>query len=262
MRESGADHVFVYRRRVSAAAGLVAAAILVVFLLVASPIAGATPLVRDTPPYAVAKAFKHSSPPWIGTCATSDSYLVGVPRVDPTTGVVHAGAWACATGPAPGGPPNYPYITTDYGFRGPSFTASSTGSHQVAYQWKISWNASGYSYLSGRPDIAVKLFGNLYDQTTKTWMLGAPPNGGDWITVFDDNRTFVSVGVDQSYTLRFDVTLTSGDTYEFYTGMHTSTVVYAATYYYAGKWHYGYGVALLNVDSDGNGATVLSMSVT
>lgn len=237
-------------------------AVSLVALVLLPSVAGTTTLIRDTAPYTGAAPIARHSPAQNGTCATAQSMLVGHLRASTASGDFLTGSSACASGPAPWWYPNYPTISTSVGFLGPAFTLTSGGTRQVAYQWEITWNASGTGTGSGRPAVNISLFGNLYDKTTGTWVLGGSSAQNEWVSVFYASGPFSSGAAAQKVTVSFDASLMKGDRYQFYTVLRTSVVAYAATNCYDSKCHVGHASALLNINSGGDYAAVLSMSVT
>jgi hypothetical protein len=244
-----------------AAGGLVASSILVVMFVVAAPVSATKPLVSDVAPYTGAHVvFRHS--PVVGwSCGSQWAWLTGPRGASPTSGKVYVSSSACATGPAPNASwPNYPSITTTEGLLGPAFTTHRSGVHTVVYDWQITWNATGSAVRGSFAAIGIDLSGGLYDNTTGVWL---GPGGSDNSTsalVFFERGAFSAGGVDQNFSLRFQVNLTGGDNYQFYTVLHTSDTVFAPTWC-SSICHVGSGRATLNINSHGAGASILSMTV-
>jgi|HubBroStandDraft_1064217.scaffolds.fasta_scaffold33740_2 hypothetical protein len=247
-----------------ATAGLVVTCVFVVMFVVAAPLAAARPMVSDGAPYTGAHAVASHSPLIGWTCSSLWAWLTGPHGASSASGAVYMGSSVCATGPAPGSNwTNYPHITTTEGLLGPTFTANSSGLHKVVYDWQLSWNASGTSTRGSFAAIGISLIGGLFDKTTGVWLGPGGTQRSTSTQVYfhrGHDDTFSAGGVDQRFSLQFTVTLTGGDQYQFYTALHTSDTVYAPTWC-APLCHYGTGNATLNINSGGDGATILSMSV-
>jgi hypothetical protein len=162
-------------------------------------------------------------------------------------------------------------ITTLDGFRGPAFTAASSGIHQVTYRWQITWSASGSQggfcppspCVAARSDtVKISLFGNLYDKTTGLWLLGGASPQNQSVSVFHGSGVFSHSGSGQNFSVRFNVTLTAGDQYLFLTGLQTVDTSKVSTGCHVPFCFGGATVgAAVNVATGGNRALVLSMSV-
>jgi hypothetical protein len=184
--------------------GILCGTVLVLGLvLVAAPLASAVALVRDAPPYVHAKTFASKSTQASGGGRNSVSTSANTTN---GTVVVYAISFVVGSGTAS--------MTTREGFTGPSFTLSASGNHTVVYKWRISWTA-GVRCVQGTLNCVtshtIKLFGNLFDATTVSWVSGGavtlPGNG-------QSNQTVL---------VKFNVSLTGGDTYLFHTGLFTFT---------------------------------------
>ncbi len=240
---------------------IAASCVLVVLLVLTAPAAATKPVVSDHAPYTGSHVIWRHSPVIGWSCASQWAWLTGHRGAGPISGDVFVGSSACATGPTPNSSwPNYPTLTTTEGLLGPAFTSVSGGIHQVVYDWQVSWNATGSASRGAFAAIGIELVGGLFDNSTGRWVGPGALGNSTSVLVFFQRGSFSAGGTDQLFQLQFNVTLTSGDQYQFYTVMHTSDTVYASTWC-APRCHVGTGSADLNVNSGGDGAKILSMSV-
>jgi hypothetical protein len=245
-----------------AASTLVGATLVVVLLILPPTASGTTPVVSKSPPFTGADVVSRHSPVVGWTCATQWAWLTGPHGATPSSGSVFAGSAACAHGPAPNASwtNNYPSITTSEGFLGPAFSVGSSGTHTVTYRWQVTWNASATASRGSFVAVRIELVGGLFD---KTLGVGLGPGGSDnstSVVVFFQRGSFSAGGVDQAFSLQFSAALNAGDKYQFFTVLHTAITVYASTWC-ASSCHVGSGSGTLNINSGGDGAQVLSMSV-
>lgn len=118
------------------------------------------------------------------------------------------------------------------GFWGPTFTASSSRWYTIIYKWQLWWDASVSTFACTSPwppfylgtnwaEGWIKVFGNLYDVTNGGWKL----NGDHAVTVWNSagscGFSWAGYADGAYYYVDFDVYLTAGTTYQFYTYLMT-----------------------------------------
>jgi hypothetical protein len=109
-------------------------------------------------------------------------------------------------------------ISTVAGFLGPTFHVTASSTRDVVFHWRIALRAAGMMTGAITGDaVRVTLFGNLFDNTTGSWVLPK-----DAVTVvFSFCCHFVGGISLRNYTVTVHAGLAAGDQYLFYTGVHT-----------------------------------------
>ncbi|HXQ94767.1 MAG TPA: hypothetical protein VN864_06355 [Thermoplasmata archaeon] len=265
------------RPRWSPGRGVVSGAVvpgLLTVLLLATPSAWASPAVRDVAPYVGASGYGTHSP--VGgnlSCPKSGSYthdgLVAGPSALPATGRLLAADSACGRSTAA--------IVSAQFWTTSSLTSSSfgpglAGHRTVTYHWHVHLSAAGTCRILGLVSHAapcsaravVLLYGDLYDNTTGASVLAAPL----FVPVLNDTATNAfhsfSANLTHNYTLRFNVSLSTTDQYEFTAWLYTSVSTMAR------GWTYNTGQILvteivsvrLDAGTAGHGAWVTSMNLS
>jgi hypothetical protein len=230
-------------------------------LLLASPVASASLLVRVKPPYTGAATFAMNSTftavnPNVTNCANAT-------LITPPTGYASNGSEFAASASNAYHVRNCTAeVTTRGGFFGPSFTPSVSGMRKVTYDWVVPWAIWGLGPSSDRNWVNVSVFGNLYDNTSGQWVLGGS-SPLDVVTVVLNHSDFrlrsPLAGTAQNVTVTFSVGLTGGDQYLFYTGVYTQS--FAATGSLA-HGYYGHALAKVHAGVGNHPARVLSMTVS
>jgi hypothetical protein len=145
--------------------------------------------------------------------------------------------------------------------------------HQVVYKWRITWNASGVlahpSPQTGNDSVKIYLYGNLcylnVNPNPCQWAYVTPNHnavfGGTPVWLFNGSGNFSIGQRDQLVTVSFLYNFTSGDQYQFDTGLNLTEYSTAHTDCSASGCLQYYAQAESNVDRFGDYAKVLSMSV-
>lgn len=240
-----------------AAIGGASTAVAVALLVLVSPFAAAAPLTVDKAPYVGAHAFYAHSFFTYGACGTAKIKVAQQFNVTSGEAVVatHAGGKNCLGANR---------VHTSEWLRGPVFNATSSGTFTVAFNWRVSWSASGIATRSGKFETngGIRLLGNLFDTTTRTWVLGgATPTPAFKQLFYVSAGAWSWSGVNQTVLVSFNANLTAGNHYLFYAELDTAA--WANSRCLGGGGCFG-AMASVNIDvaSGGNGAWLLSMTVT
>jgi hypothetical protein len=148
------------------------------------------------------------------------------------------------------------------GFLGPSFTAGSSVTQRVRYHWLVNWSAG--THEDGY--VRIELVGNLYDNTSRAWVLTSDPTilvfkSGFAANYHHSNST--ASATDQQLNLTVRATLVKGHQYLFYSELNSTCSAlgdeypgngYGWTVYHAGS-------AWVNLAVSGNGAVLRSITV-
>jgi hypothetical protein len=148
------------------------------------------------------------------------------------------------------------YVTA--GFFGPSgsFSVNHLGS-TVTYTWKVAWSAAvstslcfvGASYAAG----SIILYGNVYDQTTSSWVLNGPASTTVWSQTFACGLSWAGYQAATYWTVSF--------TGNFYAGNVYYLETYMTSYTEAGAVGLAAATAANNIATGGNGAIVTNMYI-
>jgi len=256
--------------------------LVVALLLIPSPIAGAAPLhyTRNIDYHA----------PFLGGSAVTGEASVGCGTVNPTVSVpptasLTNGSALVAGGVTVAGNGAYPdaclsttpsSLSLMAGFRGPPFDASESWNGTLSYEWNVSWavNASCvctvkvFSHIVpiAHSQSTIELFGNLFDASTSTWVLGGAVPDNKIATIYHSSSEGNHSGF-RDVSIRFPVSLTYGDRYLFYTGLAVNLTAWALEYCpfdlrgHCLHWEVGMASDSIDVGSAGHGATLLAMKV-
>jgi hypothetical protein len=225
-------------------------------------------LVHFHAPYAGASGF--DTTPAGQNCNPTGSFALYTvqPRAHVDRGeVVGAGlAWANATA----GGSCKTEIGMTGGFFGPDFIAPYSGNHTVTFYWNVTWTINvTLSGFPGSVDAVISLFGNLFDNTTGTWVLGGTSN--DYATWTNLNASTSSCAssshsswlcadhVSQDVRFQINVSLHRGDQYLLYSGMSFSAVAHAKSRCFHGC-RSGSADIEVNLGSGGNLAKLRSIT--
>jgi hypothetical protein len=213
---------------------------LVLSLMVLAPLADATSqviAVRDLPPYHLAMVLdtNHTSVSCNNTFSFANvRYSVPVQPHNDIVGVSTSSLARDCTG----------YVSTfaHQGLLGPSFAVVSNGTYTAEYKWGVSWfaadsgggaNVSGVG-CQGTYSVGAYLFGNLRDNTTKTWVSSGNGSQGVRHVVLDVQGNACAAwnstgGMGsgpgpwgtgaQNFTLHISAPLIAGHQYLFYSGI-------------------------------------------
>jgi hypothetical protein len=180
----------------------------------------AKPILTVRPPLAVSIAGTSNSA-LMNTGCKNESLLIG-PSVNLTSGEIRIKTFDSASRSVLGHPGCRAAVSTEEWIYGPAFRAGSSGSYQVVYSWNVSWNMSSTcngssATCSNSSFAAIKLFGNLYDNTTGSWVLSTNLEK----SVFHLRGPGSGAGGNWAFRLRISPTLVLGDYYVLYTGLST-----------------------------------------
>lgn len=198
--------------------GLTAA---VVLLLLGSPAVDARPAILVKPPLTGATSGVSNST-LRNTHCKNESLLV-LPSADLASGALKAESHVAASKVTAGSAGCVASVTTIEWFEGPAFLVHASASYKVVYKWQISWNVT-YTCTgllvpcTNATSGTVRLFGNVYDNTTGHWVL--PANAER--TVFHTSYPYITSGAGNwSVRVAFSASLNSADRYLLYTGLET-----------------------------------------
>ena len=246
------------RKHVAMAAGS-SFAIFVVLMMLGSSLAEsavAGPHLIDRAPYPGTNSFTNSAKS-LGGCGQAN--LTFGPRAYTSTGNVRvslsAGSHALCSG-------TYS-ITADGGFLGPSFTASTTSIHKISFHWEVSWNVTRTSG-KGFTVISITLFGNLFDNTSGSWVLGgSTPTPAEQVVMKGPLYKGGShLGVNRTFDVNFTASLTAGHHYLFYTGLATGVAGSLGFCGFPIRCTPGKYFVTVNLATGGDRAVVRSMRVS
>ena len=190
-------------------------------VLLATPSVLATPspssVVAVIPPYKHAVGVQNVTTSHTGPCSVSGS---GATNVSATAGILLSTSDVkehCANSVAT--------IVSVVGILGPGFSVTSSGSYNISYSLMVGWHYSIQAGGVGSGRAVLSILGNLYDNSTGTWVIGGVALLGNQTSVLNAscssssslgcvNRSVPNGGrvVDQNLT----ATLTAGDSYLFY----------------------------------------------
>jgi hypothetical protein len=213
---------------------------LVLWLLIVAPLGAAAPstlVVRDLPPYHLAKVIDRN----ITSVSCNDSFSTSYVRYA-TPAQPHNDIAGFTTGSLARDCTGYVSTFAHQGLLGPSFTVSSNGTYTAEYKWGVSWyaadsgggaNVSGVG-CQGTYNVDALLFGNLRDNTTKTWISSGNGSQGVRQGVFkvqgDACAAWNSTGGmgygpgpwgngAKNFSLHISASLVAGHQYLFYSGI-------------------------------------------
>jgi hypothetical protein len=230
-------------------------------------------LVRSGPIYGASTTSNgiHYAAPYVGAVPFAQSSSNGLPRscaenvsarpsADPTDGRVVASAKDVCGGFGL----HLAGLHLTAGWLGPSFIANSGGNRTISIRWSLHWSADitlhpGSTSAIGSFSLAV--YGNLFDNTTGSWLLGGTSDQSTVVTVAHGNLSLHNSQGWGNVTIRFRAQLVRGQQYLFHTGMSERV--------HAQEGHPCYPLAChgtpaeasvsLNVGSGGHDATVVSI---
>jgi hypothetical protein len=188
---------------------------LLALIVLTSPFAGASTTIVKNPPFTGATPFAHNAS-HVSSCHAMTTILVA-PQAHVRTGKVVSESSAFAGANCGGG--SYARIHTDAGFNGSTFHVSKTGAHQITFKWRVSGNLARSGSCWFVCGANVSLFANVFDNTTRSWVLGgSSPN--DAISVVISSSHF-SGNFSGSFSLIVHANLTSGHQYLLFSGLST-----------------------------------------
>jgi len=260
--EGGARKVRPSRRMLPLAgfATLVAFLMLVPVSAVPSP-PQPIPGANFTPPYlgASGSTFQtQSGGGFFSHCARASVVWKVPPSATPHTGQVAVASTVSAESGHLGGICWVTALSSEL-FTGPEFRAPASGPNLVSYEWRVSWSVGGSFGSTGVANpggSAIRLFGNLYDNTNGSWLLGGSSPASHFVTVWDWGLPFN--GLFKTFFVNLTARLAAGHEYSMYTGLATETQVFTKTVCIIGC-HYADATFTIDVGSFDHGASLLSM---
>jgi len=124
------------------------------------------------------------------------------------------------------------------GFLGPGFLVASSGNYNVSYSLFIGWRDNLASSGVGSSSVVLSVVGNLYDNTTGSWVLGSNASQGNRTVLLTANCSSTSggsclvrsssLGADRPIPVlsSFQASLVAGDSYLFYVVQIVSFIVH------------------------------------
>lgn len=222
-----------------------------VAVLLLCPVVSATYAIRVTPPYAGLVPIVTTT---INTNGCHSRGHFGVsPVVNITSGRVRLAE--SATSSYCSGSFDYAVTSATAGFEGPNFTVPASGVYAVAFDWRLTYNASLQAQGPGTSAVASVLavaVGVLYDATTHTIL---SPGSTDFVLLQEIDSGTWSHGADRlSVDLEVDLSLTTGHLYYFETFLECDAT--------AEETGPGSAGAMLNLGTSGDHARLVSLDLT
>jgi len=204
------------------AIGGVSAAVFVAFFVLAPSLVQAKPILLVKPPFLRATSGSSNSTLSNTTCKR-ESLPVG-PTANITNGELRVKTFASANRAAVGHPGCRASVSTMDWFEGPAFHVRTSGPYHVIYNWNISWNMTSTCNgilvtCSNSSSAEIRLFANVYDNTTGAWVLAASFEK----TVYRILGPGSGAGYNWTFSLRLSPALNSKDHYLLYTGLSTAS---------------------------------------
>ncbi|HEV2389168.1 MAG TPA: hypothetical protein VGS04_00440 [Nitrososphaerales archaeon] len=224
-------------------------------LLMVSPTLGSPAARTFSPPYSGTSPITNASgSPAVCNTGSSNSSVLYPSFANPLRGEVRMGGKVamhrCYSTYLSG---SVASLSLGAGFLGPRFQAHTGGMRNVSYSWRVNL---GYVVTSNSPlfYLKVAVLGNLFDNTTNTWVRA---NNASVIVVLVSFHAVANVNT--FVVLSFPVGLLAGHHYLFFTGIMAIMTMRTFCAQSCGTYN---GYIQLNMFSKGHGSRALSMGIS